>query len=186
MAIKSFGNTGDKKNNNTGDGLSNMFGDGLSGLLGGDGLSGLLGGDGLSGILGGDGISGMLGGDEPPDIPGGNGLPDPGFAEGLFEQFGGDWPENDFTKQIPKPDFGLTVGDMTDSEFSVLFQGATIEQIKDYVEKVKATGFTVNASTEDENIMGIVIYSYEAKNSAGYKVEVFSAMGMAGLTVTKP
>ena len=105
---------------------------------------------------------------------------------GASAQFGGDWPENEFTKLLPKPDFTLTAAVTSDGMFMVVFQGATPEQIKAYVEKVKSTGFTVNAETTDEEIMGMAMYSYNAKNSSGYKLNIYSAAGTSGLSIEKP
>jgi hypothetical protein len=101
-------------------------------------------------------------------------------------QMGGNWPDNEFTKLLPKPDFALTAANTTADDFTVAFTGVTVEQLKAYVEQVKAKGFTVDAETEDQEVMGMVIYSYNAKNANGYEVSVVSAQGTAGLTVTKP
>ena len=106
-------------------------------------------------------------------------------AEGGEGQIGGNWPDNEFTKQLPKPDFELTAANATADEFSAAFTSATIEQIKAYVEQVKAKGFTVNAETEDQELMGMAVYSYTADNADGYHVEIFSAAGASGVTVTK-
>ena len=105
---------------------------------------------------------------------------------GVSVQYSGDWPENEYTKLLPKPDFTLTAAIATDSGFMVIFQDATIDQIKAYVEKIKLAGFTVGAETTDEDIMGMVMYSYDAKNTAGYSLSIFSAAGQAGLTIEKP
>jgi len=101
-------------------------------------------------------------------------------------QYGGDWPENEFTKLLPKPDFTLTTAIASESEFTVVFQGATLEQIKAYVEKVKSAGFTMDAEVTDEDVMGMAIYSYDAQNAAGYKLNIFSAAGTSGLNIEKP
>ena len=101
-------------------------------------------------------------------------------------QFGGDWPENEFTKLLPKPNFTLTAALGSDSEFTVLFQDAAIEQIRAYVEQAKSAGFTVDVDVTDEAVMGMEIYTFEAKNSAGYKLSIYAAMGTSGLTIAKP
>ena len=99
--------------------------------------------------------------------------------------FGGDWPDNEYTRLVPKPDFGITTSVTTDSEFSVLFVSAELDQIRTYVDQIKSSGFNVDAETEDMEMMGMVIFNFEAKNSAGYTVNVYSAYGISGLTVTK-
>jgi hypothetical protein len=107
-------------------------------------------------------------------------------ADGEVGQYGGDWPENEFTKLLPKPDFALTAASTNANGFTVAFTNVTAAQLKAYVEQVKAKGFTVDAETEDQEVMGIVIYSYTAKNADGYEVGVFSTQGTSGLTLKKP
>jgi hypothetical protein len=106
--------------------------------------------------------------------------------EGNQGQFGGDWPENDFTKQIPKPDFALTAANTSDAEFSVAFTGVTVEQVKAYAGQVKAAGFDKNPDEQDQNVMGITVYSYNAENADGYTVEITFAAGTTGMILRKP
>ena len=105
--------------------------------------------------------------------------------EGGEGQLGGDWPDNEFTKLIPKPDFELFAANTETDSFSVAFMSATIEQIKDYAAKVKAAGFNINEEVEDQEVMGIVIYSFTAENADGYTVEITSANGTSALTISK-
>ena len=100
-------------------------------------------------------------------------------------QLGGDWPDNEFTKLIPTPDFELFAANTETDSFSVAFMSATIEQIKDYAAKVKAAGFNINEEVEDQEIMGMVIYSFTAENADGYTVEITSANGTSALTISK-
>ena len=100
-------------------------------------------------------------------------------------QIGGDWPDNEFTKLIPKPDFELFAANTETDSFSVAFMSATIEQIKDYAAKVKASGFNINEEVEDQEMMGMVIYSFTAENADGYTVEITSANGTSALTISK-
>ena len=100
-------------------------------------------------------------------------------------QIGGDWPDNEFTKLIPKPDFELFAANTETDSVSVAFMSATIEQIKDYAAKVKAAGFNINEEVEDQEIMGMVIYSFTAKNADGYTIEITSANGTSSITISK-
>ena len=100
-------------------------------------------------------------------------------------QSGGNWPDNEFTKLVPKPGFTLAAAATTEDEFTVTFQGVTVDQVKAYVEQVKAKGFTADADIQDQVVSGITLYSYEASNSNGYTVLVFFTMGTSGLTITK-
>ena len=106
-------------------------------------------------------------------------------ADGGEGQLGGDWPDNEFTKLIPKPDFELFAANTETDSFSVAFMSATIEQIKDYAAKVKAAGFNINEEVEDQEIMGMVIYSFTAKNADGYTIEITSANGTSSLSISK-
>ncbi len=106
--------------------------------------------------------------------------------DGTVGQYGGNWPENEFTKLLPKPDFTLTAATTNETECTVAFQDADIEQIRAYVEKVKAAGFTIDPTTEDQEVMGMIIYTYVAKNADGYTVSVSSAMGVSAIEIEKP
>ena len=100
-------------------------------------------------------------------------------------QIGGDWPDNEFTKLIPKPDFELFGANTETDSFSAAFTSATIEQIRDYAAKVKAAGFNINEEVEDQEVMGMVIYSFTAENADGYTIEITSANGTSALSISK-
>lgn len=106
--------------------------------------------------------------------------------DGTVGQFGGNWPENEFTKLLPRPDMELLAASTNEHEFTVGFSNATIGQVKAYVEKVKAKGFTVDAATNDESVMGMTVYSYTARNADGYTVTVTYAMGTSAVLLEKP
>ncbi len=107
-------------------------------------------------------------------------------AEGNVGQLGNGWPDNDFTKLLPRPSFAVLAANTSDIDFTVAFGEATVEQIRTYVEEVKAKGFTVDAEVADEENMGMTIYSFTAKNADGYMVNIFYAVGTSGLTMEKP
>ena len=106
-------------------------------------------------------------------------------ADGGEGQLGGDWPDNEFTKLIPKPDFELFAANTETDSFSVAFTSATIEQIRDYAAKVKAAGFNINEEVEDQEVMEMVIYSFTAENADGYTVEITFANGTSSLSISK-
>jgi hypothetical protein len=94
-------------------------------------------------------------------------------------QIGGDWPDNEFTKQIPKPDIAIAATATEGGEFIVTFSGATEDTVKAYIEKVKAAGYN------GELFEGSGMVSFEGANAAGYKVNiVYSAMASA-MTISK-
>ncbi|HOP11682.1 MAG TPA: hypothetical protein PK629_09365 [Oscillospiraceae bacterium] len=101
-------------------------------------------------------------------------------------QFGGEWPDNEFTRLVPKPDFGELLGAVTSEDsFYVSFTSTDLNQVRAYIEQVKETGFTVDATTTDESAFGIAVVSYTAYNAAGYKIEIASTMGVNGITISK-
>ena len=106
-------------------------------------------------------------------------------ADGGEGQIGGDWPDNEFTKLIPKPDFELFAANTETDSFTVAFKSATVEQIRAYAAKVKAAGFNINEEVEDQEMMGMVIYSFTAENADGYTIEITSANGTSSITISK-
>ncbi len=105
--------------------------------------------------------------------------------EGERASIGGDWPDNEFTRQIPMPEFGIGIISEDADSFTATFTDATIEQIREYTEQVKAAGFTIDAATEDMEVMEMVIFSYTAQNADGYEINVFSAQGTNGLELRR-
>ena len=98
----------------------------------------------------------------------------------------GDWPDNEFTKQIPKPKMKTALASIVDGAFSVIFsEDVTLDALRDYVDELKSAGFNNDVELTDETIMGIVIYSFTANNSNGYNVNVYYSGGIAGMAVTK-
>lgn len=104
---------------------------------------------------------------------------------GGTQQYGGDWPENEFTKQVPKPDFDVRGASTDDDGFSVVFAEASLDEIRAYASKLKAAGFRENEELTDQEIMGVVIYTFMADNEAGYTVKLTSANGVSGLSISK-
>ncbi|MBP5154377.1 MAG: hypothetical protein ILP12_05165 [Lachnospiraceae bacterium] len=106
-------------------------------------------------------------------------------GDGQSTQLGGDWPDNEFTRLVPKPDFKLAGATASGDGFSAAFQSVTAEQIRAYAEKVKARGFTVDAEEVDQSVYGIVVYTYTAYNAGGYRVQISFASGSGGITIGK-
>lgn len=100
--------------------------------------------------------------------------------------FTAQWPENDLTRQVPKPDFEVGFGSSTDTEFAALGSGASVAQLRDYTKKLQKAGFTKDTETTDESFFGMETYSYKASNKKGYQVEVAYALGASTITIRKP
>jgi hypothetical protein len=106
---------------------------------------------------------------------------------GIKETVTANWPDNEYTKQLSKPEIDIKVagiGEWGGSKvFSVTFaDGTTKEQIKACIEKVKSDGFNKDASESDS---GDAYYMYSAANSTGYGVVVSWAPSASGLMVSK-
>jgi len=96
------------------------------------------------------------------------------------------WPDNELTRLVPKPDMIVAATNMEGSRtFTALFANPTMEQLRAYAEKVKAAGFSNNVVSEDQEAMGMKIFSFSASNANGIKVEIFSAMGTSGMSLEK-
>ena len=80
-----------------------------------------------------------------------------------------EWTDNEFTKQIPKPEFKLFMANVVNEEFTAVFKDVTLEHIKDYTESVKTAGFTVNSELDEKSSY---TYIYTAANSKGYSISV--------------
>ncbi len=106
-------------------------------------------------------------------------------ADGTQSQLGGNWPDNEFTRVLPVPEIPLVGASTQDGEFTALFSTSDVNDIKAYAEKVKAKGFTIDPEEEEQNVMGMTIYTYKASNSDGYEVEVTFAVGTSGIIVRK-
>ena len=98
----------------------------------------------------------------------------------------GKWPDNEYTRLLPKPNITISFSASNEKSMEVLFSGATIEQLKAYAEQVKAAGFTVNPITSDEEEEAEGVYNYYAENAEGYEIGIFKAMGQSGFSLEKP
>jgi len=101
-------------------------------------------------------------------------------SDGTEVQLGGNWPDNEYTRQLPKPDMEIFVSVVEEDGFSVVFMNATTAQLKAYAETLKSHGF--NIDVEVQEMFG---YTFSASNSAGYEVSLYDMSGMNGLTMTK-
>lgn len=80
----------------------------------------------------------------------------------------GEWPDNEFTRIIPKPDIEIAMTVVDEYSFTVAFGSMTKAQATDYVEKLKDAGFTIDAYVTDQEMYGMAIYTFSAANAAGY------------------
>ncbi|MCL2107382.1 MAG: zinc ribbon domain-containing protein [Oscillospiraceae bacterium] len=105
----------------------------------------------------------------------------------VFSAFSAGWPENEFTRRVPKPNFEVAFGSANETEYVALGGGATVEQLREYVKQLEKAGFNKNAQTEDQSVFGMTTYSYKANNGKGYEVEIgyVSMMNINTITIRK-
>ena len=102
------------------------------------------------------------------------------------------WPVNEYTSQIPVPDFGKVITySVNDSEgFSANLRDISLEEIRGYVKALKDAGFTQNAKEDDSSLtdsasmMSFDIVQYEADNGK-YAVGVAYVMNIATIRISK-
>ena len=123
--------------------------------------------------------------DDPGEYPQTAGTTQNSTTQNSGTQISGNWPDNEFTSLVPKPEFTVSLSNTSQYSFTAIFSDTTIEQIKAYVEKVKIAGFNVNADTQDQNLMGVSYYSYQADNIAGYIFVISYSSGYANMTIEK-
>ena len=92
-----------------------------------------------------------------------------------------EWPASGFLSLVPKPDFGtgFTIGDDDEEKTTVMVTGATAEDFAAYVQKVMASGFTVDADYEDDDD----VLFYEAADGKGHAMYVQFVYGIFAIGV---
>ncbi|MDR0577975.1 MAG: hypothetical protein LBI87_10675 [Candidatus Accumulibacter sp.] len=88
---------------------------------------------------------------------------------------GRSWPDNEFTKLIPKPDWDSfeKAATMPNIIFSANYKAVNITQAKAYVEKLKQAGFNVDVNEpEVKDRDNNVLYKFGGSNEAGYRAAI--------------
>ena len=99
-------------------------------------------------------------------------------------QYGGNWPDNEFTKQVPDPGFDVHSVTTNSNSCNITFSNTTIDQLKGYVETIKASGFTTVLTRETET-RGMIHYLYSARNANGYEIVVTKSISYSILAINK-
>lgn len=109
-------------------------------------------------------------------------------AEGILPEAKEDpyWPDNEYTRMLPKPDIGIAEAAMDDFGFSVHFtENTTIQDIVAYAAIAQEQGFNVNAEADARASGDIPHYSFIADNTAGYSIELYWLAGGSGMALRK-
>lgn len=107
-------------------------------------------------------------------------------GSGTIPALNQNWPDNEFTKLIPKLPFDIITTSSDSDTFAAFFTADTLNKVKEYVEVIKNSGFEVDSDVQEQEIMGIVMYSYTASNSSGYSITVGYNNGTGTLSIDKP
>ena len=78
------------------------------------------------------------------------------------------WPDNEFTQQVPKPDFPVSSAMTMGTIFTAVLQDITADQLRNYAEQVKEVGYTIEPGGVDVD----GIFQYSAYNEAGYWIMI--------------
>ncbi len=96
------------------------------------------------------------------------------------------WPDNEFTQTVSKPDFGVLKGAVEiDEEFFVSVTDSDFEDVKDYVEILKSEGYNIDQKVFEEEALGIEVYNYTASNENGYTVYIEYSVRVCSITIYK-
>ncbi|MDR0890217.1 MAG: hypothetical protein LBM28_06205 [Oscillospiraceae bacterium] len=89
-------------------------------------------------------------------------------------QGGEAWPDNEFTGQISNPgwDSLYAVSEIPDMMFTANFGAVSAQQAKEYAQALQNAGFDTDVRVNEAD----VLYSFGAKNAAGYSVAITLAM----------
>ncbi|MBR4768863.1 MAG: hypothetical protein IK088_07795 [Lachnospiraceae bacterium] len=93
------------------------------------------------------------------------------------------WPDSALGRQVPTPPFTDAIITESDDSITLLKMGATIEEVKDYVSKLKAAGFTIDMTDNEQTVAGFSIYTFMAENAAGYYAKLTFSAGTATFIV---
>ncbi|MCL1896029.1 MAG: hypothetical protein FWG03_05725 [Clostridiales bacterium] len=92
------------------------------------------------------------------------------------EYFTGEWPDNEFTRQVPKPPFPFAFGGFQDGDFCASFEDVPYADALAYGEQIQAAGFDIDLTVYDQEEGER--YSFGAENGAGYGVDFVWKSGM--------
>jgi hypothetical protein len=104
--------------------------------------------------------------------PSGNNGGDSNQGGGFNNTYDNDWPENEYTKLVPRPDFEVEYCDDEVNGISAKYINTTMESVKAYASQLKAAGFTVDPQESEYDGQ----YVYGAGKGKAYFVTI-SYMG---------
>jgi len=95
---------------------------------------------------------------------------------------GSDWPDNEFTRQVPNPMIETSSTTFNAQGFTSMLDEMDKAAAEAYAKKLREAGFTIDIPVDFSYSKGVEV---NAKNAAGYIVEFFWANGGADLKASK-
>ena len=95
------------------------------------------------------------------------------ILEVYYSDGSAEWPDTEYTKQIPKPGVGnLVLCHLSTVGFEAGFDTVSIDDARNYGDLLKEAGFTIGLEISDSEDAASPRYRYNADNSSGYHVEM--------------
>ncbi len=104
-----------------------------------------------------------------------------GDGPGILDE----WPDNDITRQVPKPPFEDPMIIADDSSITVMRTGSTAEEAKSYANQLKNAGFDVDVYENTNEVAGYSIYTFTAENHNGLSVSLTFVSGTTTVNISK-
>ena len=96
------------------------------------------------------------------------------------------WPENEYTKQISKPDFEIISAGVDEIGFFADFASTVAtKDVIAYVDVVQNSGFNIDVEIDARAYEGESRYLFLAYNKAGYFVEIYWYSSGSGMAMRK-
>ena len=96
-----------------------------------------------------------------------------------------EWPDNDITKQVPKPPFANPMIVADDDSITVMQISSNLEEAKSYAKQLKNSGFDIDVSENTNEVAGYSIYTFTAVNHKGLSVSLTFASGTTTVNFSK-
>ena len=96
-----------------------------------------------------------------------------------------EWPDNEITRQVPKPPFEDPMIVADDDSVTVMRTGSTEEEAKAYAKQLKDAGFNKDVNESTNGIAGFSIYTFTAENQNGLSVSLTFATGTTTVSFNK-
>ena len=95
-----------------------------------------------------------------------------------------EWPDNEITRQVPKPAFATPTIVADNDSIVVMSNSSTLSEAKSYVAQLKAAGFTKDIYEDTNSVAGYDIYTFTAENQNGLSVSLTFAAGTVTVSIS--